>query len=303
MRGLASFVIRGRLAAALVVAAAALLSLLIPPLLILSAAPVALITLRQGQREGGVLILLATAGCAILGWPLLANSVAVAAVLLLLFWVPLWLLASVLRITVSLAITLAAAAVLGVLGVLAFYLVLGDPDAWWLPILNSFKPVFQAAGLITDEAALDEGLSRVAPFMSGLAVANLLANLLFGLLLGRWWQALLFNPGGFRKEFHTLSLDKGMALITIVVFALALTMGWHPMANLALILGMIYTIQGIALVHGVVGKAKLSRGWLVGFYVLMLFVLPQMVLLLCMLGIIDTWVDIRSRIRASVGMS
>ena len=291
---------RGRLQAALVVAATAVLSLLIPPALILSGAPLALITLRQGQREGALLMIMATLGSVVLALPLFTHGLWVVGILLL-FWLPMWGLALVLRATVSLALTLSMAAAFGAAGVLAFYLLLGDPGAWWLQVLNQLKPVFQAAGLVVDEAVLDESLRLLAPFMPGLALANLLAYLLFGLLLGRWWQATLFNPGGFRKEFHALALGRGMALVAISVFALTLVLDWHLMTNLALILGMIYALQGIALIHGVVGRAGLSRGWLMGFYLLMLFALPQLVLLLCMIGVIDAWVDIRARIKPRAG--
>lgn len=295
MQSLAAFVMRGQWQAALVAAVAAVLSILVPPALIVSGAPVALMTLRQGNQQGILLVIMASLGTMILALPVFATAAPLVGVFLLLFWLPVWGLAMALRTTVSLAWTLHLAAVLGGLAVLAFYVVLGDPGSWWLVILNELKPVFEAAGLLTDEAVFNEVLQVLAPLMPGLTVANLLAYMLFGLLLGRWWQALLFNPGGFRDEFHDLRLGQGMAVVAAVLFALALTLRWPLLVNLALVVGVIYVLQGIALVHGIVAKARLSRGWLVGFYILLFFALPQVLVLLCLLGIIDAWADLRAR--------
>ena len=74
MRNLASFVMRGRWQAALVTAVSGLLSLLVPPTLIISGAAVALGTLRQGQREGFVLTLLASLGLAALALPIFSVN-------------------------------------------------------------------------------------------------------------------------------------------------------------------------------------------------------------------------------------
>ncbi|NJN46815.1 MAG: hypothetical protein HC808_10425 [Candidatus Competibacteraceae bacterium] len=54
-------------------------------------------------------------------------------------------------------------------------------------------------------------------------------------------------------------------------------------------------MQGLAVSHGVVAKAGMARFWLIGLYVLMILALPQMLLLLCLLGIIDAWGDVRAR--------
>lgn len=297
MRGLASFVMRGRSQAALVAAVAAILSLLAPPVLILGGAAVALVTLRRGGSEGLLAIILASLGTAVLALPVFATLIPVAGIVFL-FWLPLWLLAITLRNSISLAWTLQVSAVLGGLMVASFYLLLDDPGSWWLGVLNEvFRPVLKEADLNIDEAALNELMTVLAPLMPGLMATNLLASLLFALLLGRWWQALLYNPGGFRNEFHQLRLGRQIAVIALSVIGLALIIDVPLLINLALILGLIYALQGVALVHGMAGKADLAWGWLAGFYVLLIIALPQLVILLCLMGIVDAWVDLRARIK------
>ncbi|HNK32581.1 MAG TPA: hypothetical protein PK403_09915, partial [Plasticicumulans sp.] len=64
---------------------------------------------------------------------------------------------------------------------------------------------------------------------------------------------------------------------------------------LALPLAVVWLLQGLAVLHGL----ALLRGWspwaLVLVYVLLLLLLPQAVALLCLLGLIDTWMNLRAR--------
>ena len=304
MHSLASFIMRGRWQAALAAALATVLSLLLPPILIVSAASVAFATLRWGSREGALVVVIGGCAILVLTFPLFAGgAIQLALIVVLLFWLPSWLLAVVLRATISLALTLAIAAMLGALAVLIFYVALNDPVLWWTETLNAqLKPMFSSAGLIKDETAFNDFIEFLALIMPGIIAASFLTNILLGLLLGRWWQALLYNPGGFRKEFHTLRLGRKMALTTVIITGIALVIGLPLFINLLWVLGAIYVIQSFALVHGLVFKAGLARGWLIGFYVLMTFV-PQLLSFLCLLSVLDAWVDFRSRIKAAPGRS
>lgn len=296
MRGLAALIMAGRWQAAGVAALAAFLALWLPPLFILSGAVLALVTLRRGATEGALVLALASLGSALLVWPTLGSVVPVQRAILL-FWLPTWLLAVVLRSTVSLARALHTAVLLGGAAVLGFYLVMGSPETWWTEWLNEIHRALEQAQPGAEPVAREQLLAVIrawAPVIPGLLVAGFVLSVLFGLFLGRWWQALLFNPGGFRQEFHELRLGQPLALITAALFAVVLITG-HPLAaNLALVLGTVYILQGIAVVHGVVARAGLSSAWLVAFYLLMILLLSQLVMVV---GIIDAWVDFRSRVR------
>jgi hypothetical protein len=299
MKALAAFVMRGRSTAALVAAAAAVLFWLFPPFLIVSGATVALVTLRRGAAEGAGLMALAGLGAVALTglalgtpWPMLDVLPAC--------WLPVWLLALVLRATVSLSRTVQAAALLGLLGVAGFYLALGDPAVWWGGVLGQWEREL-AALAPTDRAALDQLLALLkewAPYLPGQATGAALLFVLAGLLLGRWQQALLFNPGGFQPEFHQLRLGRPLAALTLALFGVALWSTWPPLANLMLVLGLLYTVQGFALVHAVAFKRRLSPAWLLLFYLLLL--VPALSQLVMALGVADAWADFRNRVRPRV---
>ncbi|MFZ1492031.1 MAG: DUF2232 domain-containing protein [Candidatus Competibacter denitrificans] len=299
MRSLAAFIMRGRASAALVAASSAVLFLVFPPFLVVSGAAIALVTLRQGATAGiGVMALggLAAVGVVSLAWgepwPLVR--------ILVPCWLAVWLLALVLRETVSLPRMFHAAAALGVVGLLGFYFALGDPTLWWPNVLENIRRGLSGAaagGTMADGAGLDDLLVMLkgwAPYLPGQVISALLWLVLAAVLLGRWWQATLFNPGGFRAEFHALRLGWPLALFTLAVFGIGVLAGWPPLSNVALILGALYTIQGIALVHAILFKLQLSPAWLVLFYLLLVPLLSQAVMAL---GVADAWADFRQRIR------
>ncbi len=290
---------RSRSTAVLVTATAAALFWLFPPFLIVATAVIALVVLRQGATEGASIMALAGLGAAGLTWLTLGEPWPIVRVLLPC-WLPLWLLALVLRNTVSLSQTFQTAALLGLLSVAGFYLTLGDPTVWWGGTLVQLRRELMELSSLeqaTDRATLEqllELLQNWAPYLAGQVVSAALLVVVSALLLGRWWQALLFNPGGFRSEFWDLRLGRPLAALTLAVFGAALLSGWPSLTNVALVLGTLYTIQGIALVHAVLFKLQLSPAWLLLFYLLLIPLLSQVVMAL---GVADAWADFRNRIR------
>lgn len=115
-------------------------------------------------------------------------------------------------------------------------------------------------------------------------------------MLARWWQALLYNPGGFQAEMWSLRLPPAVNLGLVAVLLLLSYSGeqyrfWGLMCILPFI------IAGLALVHGVVGKRQMGRFWLVVFYVALLLLSPLWALLI-LLAIADSWIDFRQRMSA-----
>jgi len=287
---------RGPWQAALVAAALAVLSLLLPPVLLLSGAAIALVTLRLGLQQGLLVLAISTVGGGVLAWLALDTATSVIW-LALIYWTPLVGLAMALRLSISLAATLRYAVVLGAIAVAGFYLVLGDPAAWWNAIIQEIIGKLATAG-VADDHTLDQFaklFAAWAPLFPGQVVSSMLGSLLVALLLARWWQALLYNPGGFASEFYELRLGKPLALVMIVLLGLSLLWAVPFIVNLALVLGVIYVLQGVAVVHALIAKIGLSKAWLVGFYILLLVALLQLVMVL---GTLDAWIDFRARIKS-----
>lgn len=282
----------------LVAVAAAVLSLLLPPLNYISGAVVALVTLRRGWLEG--LIIIIGAGLVIALFAAVSSSDPVrAALFAAAVWLPVWLLAAVLRGTVSLPATLMSAAIMGMAGVGAAYLALDDPAAFWQGVLTRITAEMQFSQANVTPEQMGEVIAQIAAQMTGMMAAAMTLSVLLSVLLARWWQALLYNPGGFRREFHSLRLSRNFALLAFAVLAAALLSAGKVQelaANMIVVLVAVYLLHGLALLHGVVAARGMHTAWLAGVYVLSLFILPQLALLLATAAFIDSWLDFRGRL-------
>ena len=298
MRALASFAMRNRPNAIMVAAVSAMLAVILPPLAYFGSATIGLVTLRQGPRGGMLVIVWAFLALAVLGMVILQNPLQAVLVVLGL-WLPLWIVSWVLRETVSLALALEAAAVLGLVALVCVYVILGDPVAVWREMLGSvIAPALEQAGVSKDSVDMQSALDQAAQLMNGVFAASFTFSIAMSLLLARWWQAVLYNPGGMREEFHALRLHQSVALVAVaaVLAAFLLPGGMGQfMTDVSLTLSVLFLLQGFAVVHGIVGQLGANIGWLVVMYALLVVALPQVFMLLAVLGVVDTRLDLRAR--------
>jgi len=287
-------VMRGRLQAVLVAMALAALAFLFPPLSILGAAVVALVTLREGPWSG-----LSVAGFASLAYGALAllqfgNPVLTLGLVLLL--VPVWALGLLLRSTRSLDLTVHGAMLIGLLVALTYSVQVSAED--WRGPLEPFSQALREAGVL-DEQQAKAFISVLVLWMPGLLAAGFFVELVLALFIGRAWQARLYNPGGFRAEFHELRLHRALAFLALPLLAMLFLEleGALPLIHyLGPLLTVAYFFQGLAVAHGVVAKTKLHRGWLYGLYALLLLSMGYTVLALAALGYTDAWLNYRARV-------
>ncbi|MEW6646259.1 MAG: hypothetical protein AB1450_03545 [Pseudomonadota bacterium] len=295
MRFLANTIMRGPMAAILVTSVTAMLGLLLPPLGYLSAAAVGLVTLRLGVAEAGKVVAGSIVATAVLGGLLVGNPMAPLAFLLAL-WLPLLVTAWSLRRTADLARSLWLAALFGAMVVLGFHVGVDDPAGWWREFLR--RIVEQAPA--EQQAVLLPVLDEMAGLMTGMIGAAVTLGVALSLFLARWWQAVLYNPGGFRSEFHALRLGRVSGGLTVLLLALA----WLQPAGLGLLIDLLplalllHLLQGVALVHALVARSRANVGWLVAMYVLLLLpmVTTQLALTLAVAGMVDNWMDFRTRV-------
>jgi len=294
VRAVLAFLLRGRLHATL----AAALGLLVPPLSIASAGLIGLVTLRHGAL-GGVQVLAGSAAIAALLWSVVGSADPVI-LFVVMTGLPVLGLCAVLRATASQGITLAAAGLGGALLIAMLHLLTGDPARWWRGVLEGLVIGRMSGGEALSPEAM-EGLRQVldvlAPLMVSLPTGVVAASMMM-VLLARWWHAVLDRPGGFRREFRALRLDRRLAVPSVLVVALALVASdflgglWPALMELALV---VYAFQGIAVVHAVVALREAPHGWLVGMYVLLVLMPPMATTVLAITGLTDAWLDYRRR--------
>lgn len=279
MRGLAEYAMRGRRQAIL----AAFITGLIPFInTVLSPALVALVILRHGWQEGAKVLVWALLPA--VGWAVVGDMTH----LVVLLGVS--SLAVILNKTGSWQISLLAAILVGVAAELVLVV---NPQ--FVAMLQQQLEVLLAgssetAQLATEATDLRGFLGTVFGVMSMFLAISLL-------LLARWWQSLLYNPGGFGEEFRQLRLDYRVAAGLMLLFVLAnfgapLLQGWMMYFMLPLF------FAGLALVHGIAALRKISRLWMIVFYVVLMNPLTAQILTIA--ALIDSWYNFRGRIKPAV---
>lgn len=302
MRALAQVVMRGRVQAIMSVTVLALLSLLVAPLSLLSGAAVALVTLRHGAKEGMFVVIASMLASGILSY-LAFNEVLPAAIFALVLWAPAWLLGTLLGSSRSLALTVQAAMVFSLLAVGIIFLSFSDPAAFWAGIL---KEPLQAlldnsqASVSTEE--FNQILTSVSDWMTAILGAGFFLQLVATIFLGRWWQALLYNPGGFGQEFRDLQFRKELAFLAApILLWVAFADAPDSVAAIATVLIAAYFIQGLSVTHGLLKRANANVAWIAGIYVLLFIALPYVMAALAVTGFADAWMNFRKNVKPSTG--
>ncbi len=276
MRAFAEFVMRSRLhAVGAGVAASAL-----PLLHWLGSAVIALVVLRRGIAEGAFVLLWSS--LPLIGWYAFNNDAMPLLVVLGTF-----VLAHVLRVTMSWELTLAAAMVLSVIAGLVFQLTSAEALAM---IVDWYFEVVDQAQQVTRQQATQ--------LLVGLFATGHTLSMLLAIMLARWMQSMLYNPGGFGKEIHGFRLSPVMSGIIVVLMVLAFMVDspllgrWLPLLTVPLV------IAGVGFVHWFVKARGLPVGWLVAFYMLSILMIQIMLPILASVALIDSGLNLRQRIQS-----
>lgn len=296
MKALASFIMRGPMQAVMVVTLTSALSILLSPVQLVTAGAVALVTLRNGWRSGLLVVAGGAAAAGLLGYFATPNHALVAGFLvsMAVVVVPVWLLAIVLRATIALGLAVALASLVGALFVFGMHGAVGDPAAVWRGVFEQALAANPALGGDADQ--FGAVVETMAGLMTGLLAAALVTTSVLGLFLGRWWQALLYNPGGFRDEFLGLDLGRTAAIVAIVVAVAAKLFegGIGAIAgDLTWVVTTVYVFVGAAIFHHIAAAKGWGRGPVVAFYFAM--IIPHLVFLVAVVGWVDTWAKFRGR--------
>lgn len=264
--------------------------------LICSAAVVAFVALRHGEASafkvvGGCLLLLIVLSA------VLYQSVVHVPLVATVFWLPAILASIVLARTVKLDYAVLAIVVCGIVVVVGLTLVLGDTTEFWRSqfahsgaMINdpSLMELQQTAEFEAQREGLIDGIARMMTGAMGVSVMSVALGALF---LARSWQAGLFNPGGFQKEFHALSLGRNAALVCVLVIVLSVVQNGQLAGAVTFVVIFAFFIQGLAVSHSLVKQRGMHRFWLYGIYVLL--VIPHTMLLLAALGLADNMFRLR----------
>jgi hypothetical protein len=152
-------------------------------------------------------------------------------------------------------------------------------------------------GEVYQQMSVDEQArfaSLITPILTGLIAALLQIVSVLSLIVGRYWQALLYNPGGFGREFRAVRIPLGPAMLLLAGMVVTPNLGVQ-MSMLVPLCSVPLVFAGLALIHGLVAQKRLAKFWLVGLYVTLLLFMQLIYPLLVVLAIVDSLIDFRGR--------
>lgn len=299
MKAFATWVMKGRMQAVIAATVLAVLALLVTPLAFISAAVVVLTVLRQGWYEGLLIVLSALLAIAGLGGLLFQMPIGAALVGLLL-WVPAAVLGAILGRTGSLRIAIEAAALGAAMVVVLQYLLLDNPAAFWGEILREFLAQRMGAEQV-ESANLGQVIGLLAGWMPGGVAATWFVAYLGALLLARYWAAMIDRPGAFGEEFRQLRFGRWLLWLAPLLLGLGvIATGGEPsfVGQMYLVSMLVFVVQGLSVGHALAKEYEASPAWLLGLYLILVFVAPQGATMIALAGYADGWLDFRARARA-----
>ncbi|HEK1688609.1 TPA: hypothetical protein SMR42_005015 [Pseudomonas putida] len=283
MRALADFIMRGRVQATVVVAGCAAL----PLLFWLSAAAGSLVFLRRGFKDASSVIVWGILPA--LAWWIFGEPRTLMVLLGTLG------LAALLRAGHSWNRVLLSSIALGLLYGVILGSVFREPIEALARALEKALP--QMLDGLYQQLSVEEQAhlgALIVPVLNGLIAALLQVVSVLALMLGRYWQAALYNPGGFGREFQAVRIPLVPALVLLACMVFGPNFG-SSVALLTPLCSVPLMFAGIALLHGLVAQKRLARFWLVGLYVTLVLFMQLTYPLLVVLAIVDSLIDFRGR--------
>ena len=280
---LASFIMRGRLHASAVAALGNTLPLITP-------ATIGLVALRKGFSEGGLICL----------WGLLpvfltyffSDSNQFFVLLTACNFLNVLLVCGILRYRGDWEMTLVSLVIISII-LMGSLLLIFQQD--FEVLVQRLIEVFEEASRQTNIESLKIEKSSIAVFTTW----TIILNTFLGVVIARWWQAIIFNPGGFKEEFQGIRLNRRLLILIFSILVLSSAI-FNQYSNWAYLSIFPLVVGGLSLFHWLVNEKNLGKVPIIFTYVFMVLFTPFVILILALLGTVDCFYNMRKKLRAKV---
>jgi len=293
MRAVATWLVARPLNATLALAATSS-----PYLGFLSSVLIVLFVLRQGVRVAAFEALLAGLLLGVVS-VMVGTPASVVIAVAIVFWLPAMLLATLLTVTRSLTLTLQASVLVTVLGMVAFFVAVGNPVAFWEAELLVAAEVWRNLGANELADNLTQGQAVLAAQMTMFIAIMLWSIYATTFVLGYKLYRQLPGETARYGHFRDLNLGRVIALTMAVCSIIALLSDAVWLQNVAFVMFAVFWLQGLAIVHWLHAKGILPAFAVIVIYVLMLPLSAVIVVALAVTGYIDAWFRLRQRVLAA----
>ncbi len=253
---------------------------------------IALVTLQNGPKQGLLVIawaILPAVAMLCLGHYAIFINIAI------LHYLMVWCFAVLLRKHNAWTQVLQLSSFLGIVAIVGIYFLAPDLKSGLVAEFSALIKEYKNFSFLNfSPSDLDLWTSYLGLFAIGiLALATLLANLMV-LFLARWWQSLIVPTVSLQKECLLVRVHYSSSLVLITLAAgLALNTGLF--VNILLVALMPFMLSGLSLLHAYTVNKKNGNTILFIFYVLFLFLSPYLMMLLSLIGWLDSFINVRKR--------
>jgi len=205
--------------------------------------------------------------------------------------VPVVLCAKTLELTESQSLSILVAVICAVILALTIQLVSGDAVQWWADWL---KVAVTGVKNATYQGFAESGTLNL---MNGLVAMMLVFAAVLTVFIGRWLQAILYNPGGFRNEFILIRFSFLVLAGMVVILLVTAVINESLFKDFILIFTVPFFFQGMSVLHYTVNAMGRSQSYLWPPYLLLIF-FPQYVIVgMAGVGLVDIFLNFRKPVR------
>jgi hypothetical protein len=274
LRRFTNFVLQGRTQAC----ATAFILAYIPLIGSISVLIAGLVTLRKGALEGALVFLAATVPyllsylSAPSGTEIEIDLALFAVVIFTATNSVMWLFANILKRYSSWGFILDLAVLLGLIVIGIIHFLYPDIDNWWAIKLTGYfnktatmMRELQPNAVVIPHEIQGQIVNTIKTYATGVFIVSITFNALLQLVLSRWWQAIMFNPGELRKELLNIRLSYIAGALFLICYPLS-SWGDKTAIDMMPVIYLVFSIAGLSVMHSLLG-VKTRRLGLVLLYV------------------------------------
>ncbi len=271
----------------------ALTPMMMIPLGFVSSVIVGLTTLRKGYKAGlSVLMFVILPAVSLIiskHFHLLEAYVMILIQALLV-----WVFALILIRTRSWKWMLEISVLVAVVGIVLIHVFVPNVKEMWLNLMNQYFHSKEWTSMVRMANVTQEEIVSYAPIATGVIALVSLFGTFIMLLLARWWETTLLQPGLMVREFVRIRIDR-IASLVLLVASLGLYWRWPWLLDLYPVLLFPFVIAGLSLLHSLVVWRKQILFLVIVVYITMMLgpVAKYIWLSLAVIGFIDSWYNIR----------
>lgn len=273
-------------------------TLALPGAPIVSGALMVFLTLALGLRQALLRALPAAAMVAALV-VVLAQAPLPIVIEAIIVWLPVALLATVMRATRSLTLALQVSVIAAVILIAGFFAVLNDPIGFWLARIDETATAFRGMDLADLAVILEERRDMLAEQLTMVFVFMRWIVAVMVLLLGYALYQQLPEQRGRYGRFSDLNFGRVLAVAMAAASLLTIVLDGIWIQNMAFIMFAVFSLQGVALVHWLHAQGTVPALVVIVMYALLPFLNTLLVMALAVLGYTDAWFNLRARAAAA----